>query len=133
MKTRHPESLMQQAFINACWHHPVARRIYAIPNGGKRNRVEAAIMKAEGVKPGMPDTHLPVARGGAIGLYIELKCGDNRPSPEQKERLAELHAEGHAVAVVWDDWMLAWTLVQDYLAGRVGPSNQIIKPQKAAR
>lgn len=134
MKTRHPESAMQQWFIDACWRHPVARRIYAIPNGGKRSKIEAAIMKAEGVKAGMPDTHLPVARGGCIGLYIELKCGSNSPSDEQEKRIVELAEEGHAVAVIWDDWHLCWDHVQRYLAGEIKPGTiDRIKPPKAPR
>jgi hypothetical protein len=46
--------------------------MYAIPNQIP-NPVVAARMKAEGVKSGVPDIFLPVARYGKYGLYIELK------------------------------------------------------------
>jgi hypothetical protein len=47
--------------------------IYAIPNGGLRNKVVAAKLKAEGVLSGVPDLHIPVAKKGYHGLFIEMK------------------------------------------------------------
>ena len=47
--------------------------IFAIPNGGLRNIVVAKKLKAEGVKAGVPDIFLAVARGGYHGLFIEMK------------------------------------------------------------
>ena len=49
--------------------------IFAIPNGGARNVVTAAKLKAEGVLAGVPDLCVPMARCGFHGLYIELKNG----------------------------------------------------------
>lgn len=58
--------------------------MHHIPNGGKRDKVTAKKrLKAEGVKPGVPDVFLPVARKGFHGLYIEMKWGENVPSDEQ--------------------------------------------------
>lgn len=59
------------AFQEGFW--PELRLMHAIPNGGKRDKVTAARMKAEGVKPGVPDICLPVPRGDKHGLYIEMK------------------------------------------------------------
>ena len=52
---------------------PELHLMHAIPNGGKRDIRTAARLKAEGVKPGVPDIFLPIPRGGKHGLYIELK------------------------------------------------------------
>lgn len=35
--------------------HPELRWLFAVPNGGHRNKVAASKLKAEGVKPGVPD------------------------------------------------------------------------------
>lgn len=129
-KPAHPESAVQRAYIDACMHYPPARSVYAIPNGGKRSQIEAAIMKGEGVRPGMPDTHLPVAAGPCIGFWVEFKCGVNKPSDDQDERIADLVAHGHHVAVVWDDWTLAWEHLHKYLAGKLTPARVDIKPAK---
>lgn len=41
--------------------------LYHIPNGGSRGKAEAGRFKASGVKAGVPDIFLPVARGGKHG------------------------------------------------------------------
>ena len=38
--------------------------LHHIPNGGSRNQLEAANLKRQGVKAGVPDLCLPVARNG---------------------------------------------------------------------
>jgi hypothetical protein len=133
MARNHVESGIQKAYIDACRHYPPARSVYAIPNGGKRGKVEASIMKGEGVRAGMPDTHLPVAAGRCIGYWVEFKAGDNRTSKDQNDRIAELVALGHHVAVVWDDWMLAWEQMHRYLAGELTPCRVDLKPNKKGR
>lgn len=65
------------------WFHP--------PNGGLRNKIEAARFKLMGVKPGVPDIILAY-RGNTYGL--ELKTLAGRPSVEQMERIARLNAAG---------------------------------------
>lgn len=73
---------------------------YAIPNGGQRNAVVAAKLKAEGVVSGVPDLHIPVPRGGYASLYIEMKNGKaGRLSDHQKEIIPRLQAYGNKVVV----------------------------------
>lgn len=52
---------------------PELSLMYAIPNGGHRSKQTGALLKAEGVKAGVPDICLPVPRGDKHGLYIEMK------------------------------------------------------------
>lgn len=45
--------------------HPELALMYKITNEGRRSRANGARMVAEGMKKGLPDICLPVARGGA--------------------------------------------------------------------
>lgn len=74
--------------------HPALALLFAVPNGGARSAVTGARLKAEGVKRGVPDIWLPVARGGYHGLVIEVKAGKGRTTNEQRRWLAALTAEG---------------------------------------
>ncbi|MBR2706275.1 MAG: VRR-NUC domain-containing protein [Mogibacterium sp.] len=73
---------------------PGLRLLHHIPNGGNRNKREAAKLKRMGVLAGVPDLHLPVACAGYYGLYIEMKYGDGRLLASQIEfmlRAAHFH------------------------------------------
>ena len=98
-KPGHPESELQRACVR--WfrmQHPGVL-LFHIPNGGKRNAREAAIFKAEGVVAGIPDLFLAEARHGFHGLFIEMKAGRNRPTPEQADAMQMLNASGYLCAV----------------------------------
>lgn len=81
--------------------HPELRLLYHIPNGGSRHPAEAANLKRQGVKAGVPDICLPVARGGFHGLYIELKAGKNKPTEAQVEWIEALAKERYAAVVCY--------------------------------
>lgn len=86
------------------WKWPELKLLMHIPNGGKRDVRTAAMLKASGVKPGVPDLFLPVPRGKYHGLWIELKHGKNKPSELQKQWLTDLQRMGYyaVVAVGFD-------------------------------
>ena len=58
-------------------------------------------MKAEGLRRGVPDYTLAIARGGFHGLFIELKEEAGRVSPDQKEMMALLTGEGYKCVVAY--------------------------------
>ena len=77
------ESGHQEAIIEWCaWNmqqYPELELLYHVPNGGKRDKATAAVLKRQGVKAGVPDLVLPVARCGYHGLYRVEGAGRFRP------------------------------------------------------
>ena len=68
------EHVEQRNLISWCNQQgPPASLIFAIPNGGQRSKITGAKLKLEGVRAGVPDLFLPVARHGYHGLFIEMK------------------------------------------------------------
>lgn len=106
--SRHLESKLQCACVEwARLQYPKLKRLlFAIPNGGKRNKVEAAIMKGEGVTPGTADLFLsiPAMVDGILwcGLYIEMKYGKGMQSPDQVDFQLAVSAEGYYYTVCAD-------------------------------
>lgn len=95
---------------------PELALLYHVPNGGSRKKAEAGRFRAEGVKAGVPDLCLPVARGGFHGLYIELKRQKgSKTSDDQKRWLSELGKQGYFTALCkgWED---AAKVITDYLS-----------------
>lgn len=45
--------------------------LHHIPNGGSRNQLEAANLKRQGVKAGVPDLCLPVAKTENTGFMLK--------------------------------------------------------------
>ncbi len=102
--TEHEEqvTLFQWAAANSI-AHPELHALFAVPNGGHRHVAVAAMLKQEGVKAGVPDICLPVARGKFHALYIELKRSDrsNHPTDEQFEWLNRLRYFGNSAIVAY--------------------------------
>lgn len=109
--------------------HPELRLLYHVPNGavlggkmvpgpdGRMVPMEGARLKAMGTKPGIPDYHMPVARGGYLSLYVEMKKlgdGGGRTSKAQREVIEALREEGNRVEVC-HGWEAARAVILDYL------------------
>ena len=56
--------------------------VFAIPNGGRRDAVTGAKLKAEGVSAGVADMIILFPLGNV--LFVEVKTAKGRQSPEQK-------------------------------------------------
>lgn len=96
---------------------PQLELMYAVPNGGLRNKAVAGQLKASGVKPGVPDICLPVARGIWHSLYVEMKVGRNKQTADQLEYAAQLLKERNLVVVCGDGWKPASEEILAYLDG----------------
>jgi hypothetical protein len=108
-------ALWQRAQLN-----PILKKyLYHVPNGGKRNPREAARMKRMGVRAGVHDYHLPVARGCYHGLWIELKplVKGRRPSvsDSQYEWRDKMRDQGYASSYIVHGWHNAIQIMLDYL------------------
>jgi hypothetical protein len=96
---------------------PELNNLFAIPNGGMRHPAVAAQLKAEGVKPGVPDLFLAHPSNGAPGLFIEMKRRvGGRLSPEQQAWRERLTMNGYRVRVC-KGWEEAKVEIINYLKG----------------
>lgn len=59
--------------------------LFAVPNGGSRNPIEAKNMKRQGVKAGVSDVILLVPKKGFAALCMEFKTDKGKQSDEQIE------------------------------------------------
>jgi hypothetical protein len=115
----HQVSVFMWANVAKEWL-PQIDLMFAIPNGGERNKAVASRLKAEGVKPGVPDIFLPVARHGAAGLFIELKrikSVDKTKgvvSTDQTEWQKKLRGSGYWCAICYG-WLEVKQLLLWYL------------------
>jgi hypothetical protein len=90
-KNNQSETSQQKAVM--CWaaleqrNYPELRWLFHVPNGGQRGVIAGARLRAEGVRKGIWDLHLPVTHrnasagsarspGGILwaGLWIEMKA-----------------------------------------------------------
>jgi hypothetical protein len=94
--------------------HATLKLFYAIPNGGQRDHATAISLYLEGVNAGVLDTHLPVARQGKAGLWIEFKSDRGTLSTRQREFIELIEGENHLVHVV-REWTEAARIVVAYL------------------
>lgn len=99
--------------------YPAAAKLaYHVPNGGHRMKAVAARLKAQGVKAGVSDITLPMARGGYFGLYIEFKATpphDAAVSPSQMAFLQAVEAQGY-LALVCRGFEAAREVIEGYMA-----------------
>lgn len=123
------EGTEQEAIVSWCYYHeiqyPVLKWIYHCPNGGKRNTQEAAKLKRQGVKAGVPDLHLPVACGQYIGLYIELKYAKGTITPTQREWLKAMQEAGHYTCACYG-YENAIKVIEEYV--NLNPDGEMSSP-----
>lgn len=72
-----------------------------IANERQCSVMQGRLLKKMGVKKGIPDFFLAVPKDGKGGLWIELKVGTNKPTPEQKEFLSRMVTNGYTAVCVW--------------------------------
>lgn len=101
---KHNEDRLQQACVTWFRYKYPDLVLFAIPNGGSRNPIEAAKMKGTGTLAGVADLFLmrPAIIGTegnwqlVHGLFIEMKAGPGKQTDKQKEFEEKAKAAGYA-------------------------------------
>lgn len=88
-----PEALVQIAVRDFAKVHQLP--FIHIPNEGKRSWAMNALLKRMGLWPGASDCFMPRSNGRYKGLFLELKAGKNKPTPEQFQFLDAMRAEDY--------------------------------------
>lgn len=74
--------------------------LFSVPNGGARDAVTGARLKAEGVMAGVADLFLSIPNAQYHGLYIEMKTEKGVQSQSQKIFQQRVEAMGYRYTVV---------------------------------
>ena len=104
---KNDESKIQQSFIRwfSLQYSKLYKLLFAIPNGGKRSKITASIMKSEGQKRGVADLFLSIPKRTYSDieyincLYIETKTEDGTQSKEQKEFQKAVESQGYQYTI----------------------------------
>ena len=102
----------QQEAIRSKW--PELKLLFHIPNERICSVQQGANLKRMGVKRGVPDLCMPVARGAYHGLFIEMKTESGTATSDQKWWGDQLKAQGYMWAVC-KGWESAVKLLEIYL------------------
>ena len=94
--------------------YPELKLMHSIPNGSYKSPAAAAKFKLEGLKSGVSDIFLPVARNTYHGLYIELKVKGGKLSDNQQWWISETTKQGYLSVVCWT-WEAAKDVIEKYL------------------
>ena|ERR1700691_795549 len=106
----------------ACVHSRILREyIIKNVNEGKRSSIIGKLLKLIGMRPGLPDYHLPIKNKYHSGLWIEMKRTDQRKKKKDEEQdkwIQKLTQIGHyaTYAYGWED---ASKIVVDYLNDKI--------------
>ena len=99
-------------------NHPKLPWMFAITNGGLRNKATAVRMKSEGVKAGVWDIFLPIPSGGYHGLFIEMKFGHNKLTELQEQFGVFATGQGYLCKVAYSAEE-AIEIIDEYLGNEV--------------
>lgn len=100
-----PEQALQIAVVQYLALAMPDAVVFAIPNAGKRSRVDGGMQRRAGLRAGMPD--LCVIQAGKVA-FIELKAPKGSVTAHQAIMLGELERAGAYTAVcrsVTDVWI----------------------------
>lgn len=128
-----PEFLEQAALFTWARNPAVLAKYPALDllscslNGVKLTKAQAGKAKAAGMLKGEFDVKLPVARGGHIGLIIEMKAGRNKPTDEQLWYAYRMSEEGWRTQVCWSWTDAKYEIIRYLSSGSISkPSDRML-------
>jgi hypothetical protein len=132
MRRKQPEAEIQRAVVQHLETRGVPGLVwFAVPNGGVRSKIEAAIMKGLGTKPGVSDL---ILLHESRFYALELKAPRQKPNKQQMDFLSSVHQQlGYAAWAnsldealsILEHWDLLRGVVQTSL-----PSKQLNRTMK---
>ena len=96
---KHLESKLQTACVTWFRLQYPNYLLFAIQNGGVRNKAIGGIMKSEGMTAGVPDLFLAHATFESYGLFIEMKSKTGKLSQNQIYIRSKLELAGYHVEI----------------------------------
>lgn len=122
-KARKRPSDMEHNLQAACvkWfrytYPEMSHSLFAVPNGGRRDKATGGKMKAEGVLPGVSDLILLRKNSQYGALLIEMKYENGKQSESQKEWQDMVEKDGYRYALCRSFEEFTQT-IEEYLAIR---------------
>jgi hypothetical protein len=114
MARKNIESSHQKAFFSWLSYYPRIRySTFHIPNGGYRNKIEAANLKKSGVLSGVPDVFVAIPSMAFSGLFIEFKAGKNKLTDNQRSMIDRLVKDGYECKICYS-WFEARDMLKEY-------------------
>lgn len=95
-KSADGEEARQQEFLRLLPYVAPSLNVWAVPNGARRTRWEAAKAKREGLRAGALDLTITWNHGCA---FAEFKNGTSGPTDDQRDMLNLLFRQGHRCGV----------------------------------
>lgn len=96
------EESIQKTVMEWVRLHPLLSKvIFHIPNEGRRTWRFGKLLKLMGMRAGVSDLFVGLARHGYHGAWIELKSSKGILTPAQKGFMRDMAAQGYYVRACW--------------------------------
>ncbi len=119
---QHHESKEQSSLIQwiklSTKKYPDLAYLHCSLNGVKLSAIQANVAKSQGMIKGVPDLFLPLNNGIYSGIFIEMKYGKNKTTPEQDKFLAYVTTQGYYATVCYS-WIEAKDELVKYLEAKI--------------
>ncbi|NDV94842.1 VRR-NUC domain-containing protein [Dysgonomonas sp. 521] len=113
----HEEDNIQEAFFSTARmiFPKLDKLLFAVPNGGKRDKKEAARFKRQGVVPGVSDILCLVSNNTHTMLCLETKTEEGTQSEEQIKFQKQIEAAG-GLYLIYRNAAEGIELLKEYLS-----------------